>query len=183
MFLRTLPYLVLSGLAFLCLPAASRAGTVATYSYSSSFSGSLFDPQTARTPGPDLQSLFGPKSAGIRYDARMIHAAQIAAARAHAHSTARCWHSVKEALVAAQVVPNRPTTEYAKQAGSELTEKFGFTKLSISSPFDAPVGAVLVYGGHGAGHVEIRTATGFVSDFISPTPSPRPLIGIYVKRS
>ena len=44
-----------------------------------------------------------------------------------------------------------------------------------------PVGAVIVYGGADAGHVELRTASGFVSDFISPTPYPRPLIGIYVK--
>jgi hypothetical protein len=40
---------------------------------------------------------------------------------------------------------------------------------------------VIVYGGVDAGHVELRTASGFVSDFISPTPYPRPLIGIYVK--
>jgi hypothetical protein len=45
----------------------------------------------------------------------------------------------------------------------------------------APVGAVLVYGGADAGHVEIRTATGFVSDFISRTPYPRPFLGAYVK--
>jgi hypothetical protein len=156
----------------------ARAST-AGYSYS----GSLFDARTARTVGPELQTLFGPKSAGIRYDARMIHAAQIAAERAHRHSTSRCWSSVKNALVDADVVPTRPTTEYAKQAGNELQEKYGFTKLRMTSPFDAPVGAVLVYGGRGAGHVEIRTATGFVSDFLSPTPSPRPLLGVYVKRS
>ena len=158
---------------------ASRAGTVASYSYS----GSLFDVNTARTIGPDLQRIFGPKSGGIRYDSRMIHAAEIAQERAHAHSTARCWHSVKNALVDANVVPSRPTTEYAKQAGSELESKFGFTRITVGSPFDAPVGAVLVYGGRGAGHVEIRTATGFASDFLSATPSPRPLIGVYVKRS
>lgn len=146
-------------------------------------SGSLFDERTAQTVGPDLQRIFGPKSAGIRYDARMIHAAQIAAERAHRHSTSRCWRSVKTALLAAQVVSTRPTTEYAKQAGSELQTKYGFTKILVTSPFDAPVGAVLVYGGRGAGHVEIRTATGFVSDFLSPTPSPRPLLGVYVKRS
>ena len=30
-----------------------------------------------------------------------------------------------------------------------------------------PLGSVLVYGGKGAGHVELRTAKGFVSDFAS----------------
>jgi hypothetical protein len=165
--------------ATLLLPCVSQAGTVATWSYS----GSLYDEGTARTVGPELQSIFGPRSGHIRYDARMIAAAQIAAERAHAHSTDRCWHSVKNALVDAQVVPTRPTTEYAKEAGAELQTKYGFTKIWVTSPFDAPVGAVLVYGGRGAGHVEIRTATGFVSDFISLTPSPRPLLGVYVKRS
>ena len=167
---------------------ASQAGTVvAHYSYADSvsgpMSGSLYDTRTAQSVGPELQTIFGPRSSHIRYDARMIAAAEIAASRAHAHSTDRCWHSVKTALVDAQVVPTRPTTEYAKEAGDELQSKFGFTKIWVVSPFDAPVGSVLVYGGHGACHVEIRTATGFASDFISATPSPRPLLGVYVKRS
>jgi hypothetical protein len=167
-------------LATLLLPCVSQAGTiVASYSYSRS----LFDPGTAQTVSPELQTIFGPRSAHIRYDARMIAAAEIAAERAHRHSTDRCWHSVKNALVDAQVVPTRPSTEYAKEAGAELQTKYGFTKIWVTSPFAAPVGAVLVYGGPGAGHVEIRTATGFVSDFISNTPSPRPLLGVYVKRS
>jgi hypothetical protein len=51
----------------------------------------------------------------------------------------------------------------------------------VNDPHAAPVGAVLVYGGRGAGHVEIRTETGFVSDHASLKPSPRPLIGVFVK--
>ena len=168
----------------LVVPLASRAGTYTSYSYTYTYSyRSLYDEETARPAGTEFLGIFGPKSGAIRYDARMIHAAQIAMDRANAHSTERCWHSVKNALVDAQVVPTRPTTEYAKEAGDELESKFGFTKLRVTSPFDAPVGAVLVYGGSGAGHVEIRTATGFVSDFISSKPSPRPLLGVYVKRS
>jgi len=177
MTLRNPQFILLFCLATLAAPLASRAYT---YQYSN---GSLFDARTAHAPGPEMWSIFGPKSSHIRYDARMIHAAEIAADRAHRHSTERCWHSVKNALVDAQVVPTRPTSEYAKEAGAELQQKFGFTRLTITSPFDAPVGAVLVYGGRGAGHVEIRTATGFVSDFISAKPSPRPLLGVYVKRS
>ena len=160
-------------------PSASQAGTVATYSYTSS----LYQPNLAQTVGPELQAIFGPRSGHIRYDQRMIAAAEIAEARAHAHSTERCWHSVKNALVDAQVIPTRPTTEYAKEAGDELQQKYGFTKFWVNNPFDAPIGAVLVYGGRGAGHVEIRTATGFASDFLSATPSTRPLLGVYVKRS
>ena len=40
---------------------------------------------------------------------------------------------------------------------------------------------MLVYGGRGAGHIEFRTNTGFVSDFYNTNPSTRPLIGVYVK--
>ena len=172
-------------LLVLILPAATQAGTiVASYSYSStySYSGSMYDERTAVYVRPELQTIFGPFSSHIKYDARMIAAAEIAAERAHRHSTDRCWHSVKSALVDAQVISSRPTTEYAKEAGDELQSKYGFTRIRVTSPFDAPVGAVLVYGGHGAGHVEIRTTTGFVSDFISAKPSPRPLLGVYVKR-
>ncbi len=164
------------------LPALFFAGVVLSAPLAAQ-ADSLFDARTAQTPDLDLQRILGPKSAGIRYDKRMLRAAQIAAARARKHSTSRCWRWVKNALVDAGVVSSRPTSEYAKQAGTELQSKYGFTKLNIRDPFAAPVGSVLVYGGHGAGHVEFRTAQGFVSDFMSPTPSPRPLIGVYVKRS
>lgn len=174
---------ILQLILLFCVLSLVGPGVVRASSYSYSYYGSLYDVQSAHTVGPELQRIFGPKSANIRYDSRMIHAAEIAAERAHRHSTERCWHSVKNALLDAQVVPTRPTSEYAKEAGDELQGKYGFTRIRVTSPFDAPVGAVLVYGGRGAGHVEIRTATGFVSDFISPTPSPRPLLGVYVKRS
>jgi len=89
---------------------------------------------------------------------------------------------VKEALVAAGVVSSRPQTLLAKQAGKELVNNYGFKKLPVSNPYEAPVGAVLVYGGsRAAGHVEIRTQDGFVSDFRSKTPSRRPLIGAFAK--
>ncbi len=128
-------------------------------------------------------SLFGPKAASIKYDNRMIRAAEIAQARARAHSTRRCWSYVKTALLQADVIESRPVTGYAKQAAQELSVNYGFKKMNISDPFKAPVGSVLVYGGKGAGHVEIRTTHGFVSDFESQTPSPRPLIGVFIKPS
>ena len=147
-------------------------------------SDSLYDSKTAVHLAPEMIQHFGPLSSGIRYDKRMIHAAEIAQARARSHSTARCWHYVKDALVAAHVVSDRPSTAYAKQAGDELMTRYGFKKLHIKDPSKAPVGAVLVYGGRGAGHVEIRTRTGYVSDFFSPRPfTLRPLIGVYVKPS
>jgi hypothetical protein len=144
---------------------------------------SLYDRSSAKAPSSGILNWFGPKADGVRYDSRMIHAAQIAEQRARQHSIRSCWRYVKEALLAANVVDTYPGTTYAKQAGQELISKHGFRQLSITDPFKAPVGSVLVYGGRGAGHVEIRTQGGFVSDFESPTPSKRPLLGIFVKPS
>ena len=115
-------------------------------------------------------------------DPKLMRAATIAQERAHAHSKSLCWRYVKEALLASGAVNSYPKTPEAKQAGQELMSNYGFKKLPVSDPFKAPVGAVLVYGAKkAAGHVEIRTKEGFVSDFQSKTPSSRPLLGIYAK--
>ena len=118
----------------------------------------------------------------VKIDPKLRRAATIADERAHAHSLSKCWHFVKEALVAAGVVKSRPQTTLAKQAGQELVNNYGFKKLPVSDPYKAPVGSVLVYDAkRAAGHVEIRTENGFVSDFRSKTPSRRPLLGIFAK--
>ncbi len=142
---------------------------------------SLFDSSKAKKLTPEEQAQFGPKSGNTKYDPRMIKAAEIARKRAQPKMTWYCWRYVKDALVDAGLVTSRPTSPWAKQAGVELCEKYGFVKLKLTDPRKAPIGAVVVYGGNDAGHVELRTENGFVSDFISPTPYPRPLVGIYVK--
>jgi hypothetical protein len=115
-------------------------------------------------------------------DSRLMQAATIAQERAHAHSRSRCWRYVKDALLASGVIDSRPKTELARDAAQELVSNYGFKKLSVSDPFAAPVGSVLVYGTtRSVGHVELRTRDGFVSDFRSPTPSRRPLVGVYAK--
>jgi hypothetical protein len=115
-------------------------------------------------------------------DGKLMQAATIAQERAHAHSRSMCWHYVKEALLASGVIDSRPKSELAKDAAQDLVSNYGFKRLSVSDPFAAPVGSVLVYGANrAAGHVEIRTKDGFVSDFYSKTPSPRPLLGVYAK--
>ena len=115
-------------------------------------------------------------------DRKLMQAATIAQERAHAHSRSRCWHYVKDALLASGVIDSRPKSELAKNAAQDLVSNYGFKKLFVSDPFSAPVGSVLVYGARrAAGHVEIRTRDGFVSDFNSKTPSPRPLLGVYAK--
>ena len=115
-------------------------------------------------------------------DGKLMYAATIAQERAHAHSRSMCWHYVKEALLASGAIDSRPKSELAKDAAQDLVSNYGFKKLSMSDPFAAPVGSVLVYGANrAAGHVEIRTRDGFVSDFNSKTPSHRPLLGVYAK--
>jgi len=115
-------------------------------------------------------------------DGRLMQAATIAQERAHAHSRSRCWHYVKEALLASGAIDSRPKTELARDAAQELVSNYGFKRLSVTDPFAAPVGSVLVYGTAGSvGHVELRTRDGFVSDFRSPTPSRRPLLGVFAK--
>jgi hypothetical protein len=115
-------------------------------------------------------------------DPKLARAATIAQERANAHSRSLCWRYVKEALLASGAVTSYPKSACAKEAGQELVQSYGFKKLSVRDPFKAPVGSVLVYGANkAAGHVEIRTQDGFVSDFRSKTPSPRPLLGVYAK--
>lgn len=115
-------------------------------------------------------------------DPKLMRAATIAQERARAHSRSRCWQYVKEALLASGIISSYPKTVYAKEAGRELVNNYGFKKLSVRDPFKAPVGSVLVYGASkAAGHVEIRTQDGFVSDFRSRIPSRRPLLGVYAK--
>jgi hypothetical protein len=115
-------------------------------------------------------------------DSRLMQAATIAQERAHAHSRSMCWHYVKEALLASGAIDSRPKSELARDAAQELVTNYGFKRLPVTDPFSAPIGSVLVYGtSHSVGHVEFRTKDGFVSDFRSPTPSRRQLLGVYAK--
>jgi hypothetical protein len=142
---------------------------------------SLYNKEEAAKPASRSLSSLGILSSRYKYDSRMLRAAEIATSRAFAHSHGSCWRYVKNALVSAGVISSRPVTAYAKQAAWELTNNYGFRKVSCTDPYKAPVGSLLVYGGKGAGHIEFRTKSGFVSDFTTSKPSKRPLIGVYVK--
>lgn len=161
-------------LAFLILLGASSAA-------SAQEEHSLFERYSAKPVPREVRGVFGPGAGELRYDARMLRAAMIAVERAHRETTWRCWAYVKDALLAAGVTSSRPTSTWARQAGGELTAYFGFKKLPEMNPWKAPVGAVIVYDGEDGGHVEIRTPEGFASDFTSPSPYPRKVLGIYVK--
>jgi hypothetical protein len=120
-----------------------------------------------------------------RLDPKLLRAASIADERANARSKHRCWHYVKQALVASGAITSYPRTANARQAGEELVRDYGFRRLPMRDPYDAPLGAVLVYshGRHGAGHVELRTKNGFVSDYSSKTRCRYPLLAVYGKFS
>jgi hypothetical protein len=180
------PHILFSAVAcaFLAASGAHAAGF-----NSSSKSQFSFKDTKGKTQSASIISKYYPKK--IQYPLgkvdrsvgpKLLRASTIAQERAHAHSRERCWRYVKEALLAAGAVNSYPKTPYAKQAAQELVSSYGFKKLSVRDPFQAPVGSVLVYGGNkAAGHVEIRTKDGFVSDFKSKIPSPRPLLGVFTK--
>ena len=116
-----------------------------------------------------------------RLDSKLTRAATLAQERANAHSKAQCWHYVKHALFSAGVINSYPKTANASEAGDELMHSYGFKRLPIRDPYAAPIGAVLVYGNRSHGHVEIRTKTGFVSDYHSKDCCGYRLIAVYGK--
>jgi len=122
-------------------------------------------------------------SVDSRLDPRLRRAATIAQDRASAQSKARCWHAVKEALVASGVIDSYPKTNYASEAGEELVRNYGFKRLPVRDQFAAPIGSVLVFGHGAAGHVAIRTRSGFVSDYWTKNRCKYPLVAVYGKFS
>ncbi|WP_288457126.1 LysM peptidoglycan-binding domain-containing protein [uncultured Sphingomonas sp.] len=178
----------------------SIAGSAAPSAGSSA--GPVVAPAAAAAGAPT------PAAAGatVAPGAASLRAADIAAARAAGHqSIGKCYAWVKTALQQAGAVPDYLPGVAAKDAGPTL-EARGFVNLlnqpgnAIQSPYDAPKGAVLVYGAApGAvdrnakyGHIEIRTGTGFASDYASANARTgsaanglegrgRVLTGVYVK--
>jgi hypothetical protein len=169
------------------------AATAAGAGHASDSSGSLFTFKDAQgqTQSARVISKYYPQrivrpfaTVDRRLDPKLLHAATLAEERAHAHSRERCWHYVKEALLASGAINSYPKTAYARQAGDELVRDYGFKRLSIRDPYAAPRGSVLVYAdGGAAGHVEIRTESGFVSDYFSKTACRYRLIAVYGKFS
>lgn len=179
----TLAFVIAS--AFLAASAAHAAGVTSSSKTLFTFKDEAGKTQTAPVISKYYRKKIRQYPAGKvdgSVNPKLLRAATIAQERAHAHSREYCWRYVKEALLQAGAVNSYPTTPYAKQAAQELVSSYGFKKTSVRDPYQAPVGSVLVYGGKkSAGHVEIRTKDGFVSDFKSKIPSPRPLIGVFTK--
>jgi hypothetical protein len=178
--LRRLVFLILAAGAFIGLPKQASADI-----YFASWGSTSIAYVPVQT-GLNTYT-FIPQAPRAKHDRRMdrhlVEAAKIAEANASPYSTMRCWRYVKEALLKAGAVGAYPATNYACQAGDELKNRYGFVRLAIHDPYQAPVGAVLVYSGGGAGHVEIRTEHGFASDYRSPWACRYRLIGVYAKLS
>src|SRR5256886_15504984 len=72
-------------------------------------------------------------------DSKLRRAASIAEERAHAHSREKFWHYLKQALLASGSVNSYSQTAYGKEAATELVSTYGFTKLRVGGPYQAPV--------------------------------------------
>lgn len=143
--------------------------------------------------------------AGLRPNDASVRAGDYAQSHVLPRSAGKCYRYVKQALQATGAVNTYLEGVAAKGAGPQL-EKQGFVNVlgkpgaNIRSPYDAPPGAVLVYGAApGAtdknaqyGHIEIRTRDGFASDYFSTRARTgdasagldgrgRVLIGVYIK--
>ena len=116
------------------------------------------------------------------------------------NSTYDCAFYVRKAL-RGTILPDGDGLGHAKDMGCNL-QKHGMVNLCRTGcaagsptcfldPFKVPVGAVLIYDNvgyncHWAGHAEVKTPTGFVSDYFSTKPrniatNCRRLIGVWVK--
>ena|SRR5215210_1518968 len=181
----TLALLFVCTLATLGCADSAQAAEGFYNSFPSSYSSfnivPAYSPVARRTRSLVRYAPVTPAALDSRVHPKLIAAARIAYQSAQRHSQLRCWRYVKKALLSAGAVSSYPGTNYAKQAGAELTSKYGFKRLSVRSPYKAPVGSVLVYGGRGAGHVELRTSRGFASDYRSPYPAALPFLGAYIK--
>lgn len=112
-----------------------------------------------------------------------------------------CAYYVRKALAGTLLPKGTGPLGDAKHVGCRLQEhgmknlcKTGCSSKSYTcmmDPYAAPAGSVLIYdnvgrGCHPAGHIEIRTSNGFISDYFSTRPRNagnkcRRLIGIWVK--
>lgn len=137
-----------------------------------------------------------------RNKGRLIRSTWVNADR-KSSSIRSCYNGVKELLEKAGATSSRLVGEHAMYAGSSLKSQ-GFLNLmdtdfkdQIKSPYDAPVGSVIVYkttDGSRSGHIEVRTENGFVSDYFSErartgssgvglSSKGRKVIGVYIKET
>lgn len=91
--------------------------------------------------------------------------------------TKKCYKYVKTALLKSGLSTKYLPGAKAVQAKGTL-EKEGFVNVlndpkikdSLNSYNDFPTGTILVFSGGKAGHIEVKTDSGFVSDFVNKRP-------------
>ncbi|VWC32230.1 SpoIVD-associated factor A [Burkholderia lata] len=173
-------------------PAASQAPTQAKVTRNDNGHPVAVAPATSSSPpeGDPKQKMFEIFLRDAKYGRRnanfsgpvAAHKAKLgqpiySVAKAPGLSTMECWKYVKIALLASGMVDSYPTQVEAKDAGIDL-ERAGFKNIlsdpayHIASPYDAPEGAVIVYGTtdkstHGHAEVLLPGAL-FASDYVSP---------------
>lgn len=152
--------------------------------------------------GPTAQALVNKAMAQVSCPPRNIgKGAGYCSLNGYRASSYDCAYYVRKALEGTLLPTNAGGLGNAKDMGCGL-QRYGMRNLCGNgcsrgsstcniSPYNAPEGAVLIYdnvgsGCHPAGHAEIRTSNGFVSDYASSRPrnessSCRRLIGIWVK--
>jgi len=134
-------------------------------------------------PGPAPAPVPVTPRAGLpQPGAASLKAAEYAERRATGRrSVGLCYRWVKQALQHGGAVDEYLGGASAINAGPQLLRE-GYVEIlhgansGIKSPYDAPCGAVLVYRAAATatdknrihGHIEIRTANGFASDYFSP---------------
>lgn len=151
----------------------------------------------------EVQELMSTVKQGYTARNRGQNKTTIAKAPIVSGSIGACYNGVKTALLRSGLVDRRLVGVAAKNAGQEVEKEFinlmnPELKYKIKSPKDAPKGSVLVYEGHKCskadsnckyGHIEIKTESGFISDYYSPNARTgdalegkgRKLIGVYIK--
>lgn len=184
------PYVASSG-------SSSYSGSGSPYSPSSSGSSSYYTPSSSGS-----SSYYTPSSnSSYVSTSGTATGAQIGAAAQALHGSdsmqGQCLAGVWQSLQRAGIVSGYDdfystwgsNPKWAKYAGPTL-ERLGFQNVGTSiHPNNAPVGSICVYGPgngtHPAGHIEIKTAQGWVSDGFISVPAcdwntPRTLIGVYL---
>jgi len=114
---------------------------------------------------------------------KMEGAIDYALKHAHKKSISRCLKFVKHSLFANKLINPYDACDLAKDYGPYLI-KNGFENILETRPgtniANAPIGAIIVYhpvdklvyqGKPIAGHIEIKTKVGYVSDYICPGPT------------
>jgi len=64
----------------------------------------------------------------------------------------------------------RPGNMSARDTDKPLRRNNGFTDAGTLDPCKAKIGAVIIYEGTGAGHAELKTPKGYLSDYLSLEP-------------